>query len=381
MFLPAYMVDMTFKDEHGNTNIEAAKKHYWKELDKIKDDVVAYRGRCMHAPLLISHMWVSDQSKLMPVEEARNREKELLKQNKYMELGTPTKLIWNSSFDRGIEARADGEAKPIINPFTKGSDTLFERKGCVMIYEKPVTNKYGEIYPDQYFYMHDPYISISGGESLQATFVVMNPKYITEGYNGNCIVATYIGKPELKGEYLDIMEKLIQYYGNCPSMLWYEANAGADVRNHFINKHKQHVLCVRPQLAEGKSIYHKNIRDTGYVVGNLVSKIRLIDNLSDWLRQTTELNGETKMNIERIPCLYTIRQIILFNLDDNFDGVDALLGLPLAIAEYTSMYINEVQKKNSNNLAYLSSKLNPNISNERKKIKEWNQKMNPSNFG
>lgn len=344
-FIPAYMINMDFKDENGNTDIQAAKKYAWDKLETLKDNPVQYRAYCMHNPLLISHMWINSKGDMLPVEEASLREKELMVKNKYKELMLPVKLIWNSATQSGVEYRPDETLKPIINPYTEGQDS--DAEGCVVIYQKPEYNKYGKIYPDQYFYLHDPYVSNITGDSLGVVYVISNPKYIPEGLSGNEIVASYIGKnPRGKDAYTEEMEKLIQLYGNCPGMLWYEANRGEDVRNYFNNRNKQALLCVRPQLAKGTKGNMINVRDNGYMVGNLVAKISMIDNFADWLKQKSN-SEEGKLNIEVIPCLYLLRQIQMYNTDDNFDGVSAMLGYPLALKEFTSFQRTETIKKSN----------------------------------
>ena len=51
--------------------------------------------------------------------------------------------------------------------------------------------------------------------------------------------------------------------------------------------------------------------------------------------------------IETINCLFTLRQIELYNLDENFDGVSALLGAPLYLREKESnKIINQEATRN-----------------------------------
>ena len=182
---------------------------------------------------------------------------------------------------------------------------------------------------DLYYIVHDPYVSSTGGESLGATYVFANPKYLPEGHPGNTLMASYIGKPETLDKYNENLEKLVQYYGNPMGGLWYEANRGENVRHWFIKKNKQYVLSVRPTSIKGSRIYEAKTSEHGYLVGNKMAKINLVQYLNDWLLEETELSDGKKRNIERLPCLYTVRQIAMFDIndDENYDGVSALLGL------------------------------------------------------
>lgn len=353
LFLPAYMIDMSFKDKDGNTDIEAAKKTAWDKLDKLKDNPVGYRAACMHSPLLISHMWITSGGNFLPREEARAREKELLKKNAWRDLGKPVKLVWDQAAPRGVRADFDFNLTPIISPFVDGADKLDKREGCVVIYKEP---EFFDIKKkDLYYIVHDPYVSSTGGESLGATYVFANPKYLPEGHPGNTLMASYIGKPETLDKYNENLEKLVQYYGNPMGGLWYEANRGENVRHWFIKKNKQYVLSIRPTSIKGSRIYEAKTSEHGYLVGNKMAKINLVQYLNDWLLEETELPDGKKRNIERLPCLYTVRQIAMFDIndDENYDGVSALMGLPLALKEQEVIVQKEINNKNP--LTFLSN--------------------------
>lgn len=81
------------------------------------------------------------------------------------------------------------------------------------------------------------------------------------------------------------------------------------------------------------------------MVGSHVAKISMIDRLNEWLLEETQLVGEDepKLNIYRIPCIFTIRQIKAFELKGNYDLVSSMLGLPLALGE-----IQHTMKENMN---------------------------------
>jgi hypothetical protein len=351
LFLPVYMVNMDFKDENGNTDIQAAREHHWEKLETLKDNAVRYRAACMHAPLVPSHMWISSAGSFLPKEEALLQEKKLMVRNLWKDLAKPVKLIWDTDAPRGVRAETDNSLQMIVSPYIDGADKLQDRKGCVVIYREPILDNKKK---DLYFIVHDPYVSSYSGESLGVAYVVANPKYLPEGYPGNVIMATYIGKPESLETYNENLEKLVAYYGNPQHGLWYESNRGENVRFHFVKRNKQSVLSLRPTLIKGSKIHEQRISENGYIVGNKVAKLNMIQYLNDWLLEETSIDGETMKNIERIPCLYTLRQISLFEVDEdeNFDGVSALLGLPLAIKEQEITILTDKTKENK--LTFLS---------------------------
>lgn len=198
-----------------------------------------------------------------------------------------------------------------------------------MMYETPEFIN-GVTPPDMYCFVgHDPYVEedLDKGGSVGTTYIMMNPKYIPLGYRGNTIVASYIDKPSggLR-QYYENQEKLLSFYGNPIQGLWYEKNRGQDCRGHYISKNKVYLLAQTPQHSQGTNIFQKNIQSYGYNVGNRVVKLQLAKMMADWLLEETELADGVKKNIERIPDIYLIRQIIYYNLDDNFDAVDGFRG-------------------------------------------------------
>ena len=155
---------------------------------------------------------------------------------------------------------------------------------------------------------------------------------------------TYIGK-NLDGidRYNETLEMGMALYGNPVRNLWYEANRGDRLRAYFLKKRKADLLCLRPQFEQGQFIYSRTVSQTGYIVGNNLAKISLVDALRDWLLEKKEVNGIEYSNLERIPCIFTVRQIKSYNLKGNFDGVSALMGITLAIGEQNHRMMNKTK--------------------------------------
>jgi hypothetical protein len=287
-------------------------------------------------------MWLSEGGSLLPVKEAEERERELVRDNLYETLGTAIDMYWDSAAQYGVNYQIKTNPKPIYNFPIKAGDDL---TGEFMMYISPDKLKLNGIIPnDAVIVLHDPYISdeMDKGGSLGAAYFIVNPKYEVYGLPGNEIAATYIGK-NLDGidRYNEVLEMGIALYGNPVRNLWYEANRGDRLRAYFLKKKKADLLCLRPQFEQGQFIYSKTVSQTGYIVGNSLAKISLVDALRDWLLEKKEVNGIEIYNIERIPCIFTIRQIKSYNMKGNFDGVSALLGVTLAIGEQNHRMMNK----------------------------------------
>lgn len=359
-FLPAYMTASDFKDENGNTNYEEAITFYLKqrEIAEASNNPHILAIEKMNNPLVPSDMWQSNTGNILPVAEGQARERGLLNNRLYEKNYTPIKLLWDSDKPRGVDYEVDKSKKPFFEHKYR-----YEREdldGPIMIYEFP-QEIHGVVPNDMYkFIGHDPYVSdnMDEGDSLGATYIIMNPKYATQGFSGNCIVASYIGKPHGgRKEYYQNLEKLLAFYGNPIRGLWFEANRGDECKNYFVNRDKQHLLALRPQNINSASIYQRKITQYGYIVGqSSIQKADLIDKVHDWLLEPTTIGSETLLNIERIPDLFLIRQIIAFDMrTGNYDAVMALAGAILGIKEEERTIIDEIKNKHKHNpLTFLS---------------------------
>lgn len=338
-FLPAWATDMRFKDENGNTNIEAAIKEHKRIYEEKQDhkDPKVFQHHRMNYPMEIPDMWVTEEGSYLPVREAQHRERQLMQDRKYEDMGTPVKLYHREGTQTGIGYDVDLKVRPYYNWPLEERDTY---DPVVMIYHFPKTVN-GVIPDDAYIITHDPYVTdeMYKGGSLGVVHVWVSAKYIPQGFEGNCLAATLIGRPtEGLKRFNEILEMLVQFYGNPLHGLWYEANRGSDVRSHFLLKNKFNVLCLQPQFTQGQFIFAKQVNRTGFLVGDRTSKIHMLDKFTDWLLSETELRDEDGnvnklLNIYRIPCIFTIRQIIAYNLEDNFDAISSAIALPLALGE------------------------------------------------
>lgn len=382
-FLPAYMTATDFKDTNGNTDYDAAIEFYLKqrEIAENANNPQILTIEKMNHPLVPSDMWQSDKGEILPVAEAQNREKELMANRLYEKIYTPIKLFWDSSKPRGIHYDIEKDKKPFFEHKYRYDRTSLDAP--IMIYEFPQEIK-GHIPPDMYkFVGHDPYVSdnIDEGDSLGATYIVMNPKYVIHGYSGNCIVASYIAKPSGgRKAYYENLEKLLAFYGNPERGLWFEANRGDECKNYFVNRNKERLLCLRPQNVHNASIYQGKITQYGYILGSKASmKADLMDKMREWLLEETTIGGETKRNIERIPDIFLLRQMIAFDMKQgNFDAVMAFAGCILGMKENERQIMDELQNNNKTNRASFLSQNNRLFKNPdpRKSIEKRIQEMN-----
>lgn len=379
-FLPAYLTNVTFKDDNGNTDIEAALQYYMVRRTEAaeKSDPDVLRHEKMNFPIIPSDMWTSGKGHYFPVSELLEQERRLIHHSKYKTLGKPVKLTWDTASPYGVKSELDETSQPFYDfPYGKNMSSL---DGAILIYEEPNYIK-GEIPPDMYFFVLDPYVADDPeeGGSLGAFYGFLNPKYGPEGYNEMAMVCSYIGKhPDGKDGFYSNIEKIIAYYGENPRSLWYEANRGDSVRGYFVRRRKTHLLALRPSKEKGSSAYDKRVVDYGIMLSGIEHKIELISDTSDTLLLNVSHKGITKRYYETIPDIFLIRQMISFEIKKhkNFDAVSAFILMPLVVKELQHKIIDEAEKKNKHNpLLFLS--VNPNIfkpEDTAARLKKFNQK-------
>ena len=358
-FLPYYMTLIDCKDKNGNTDYEKAIERVNRERERkaASDDPKVLRDFLMNHPCFVREMWFNDSGTYFPIEELMQREQQLMEGQLYKKIGTPVKLFKKP--DGSVGYRVDNTSEPIIEfPITKNTLT----QGCIMIYEHPMPNAP----PDMYNIIgYDPYIEddIDKGGSLACTYILKNPKYESEGYNTDIIVASYIGKPKEGIDYYHRnQELLIEYYGNPPRSLWIENNRAERAIAYYRARRKEYLFAIRYGVLVDAKIRRINPSQYGFKVANRIDKLNYISYLNDWLtKETTHTledgTEETLPNLYRIPCLFLIRQLISYNLDGNFDAVSAMLGCAIAA--------NQIEKLEEMKLYKKQNRLKSVLSNER----------------
>jgi hypothetical protein len=371
-FLPFYMTLRQYKDKDGNTDFEKAAAYVNKvrEACRKSTDPSILKGEKMNRPCFVEEMWLTADGDIMPTAELQLRHEELMKNNLYQTIGTPIKLHWDSTHPQGVNYVVDHEGEP----FTDWPLDYSKRKvpqGCPMMYHPPIIVD-GKIPNDLYCFIgHDPYIQedITKGGSVGVTYILANPKYIPLGYHGNVIVASYIDKP-IQGlnYYYETQEKLMALYGNPNQGLWYEANRGQDCRAHYIGKNKANLLALTPQFTQGNNVFQKNITSYGYFTGNRDNIVSMSRWMRDWLLEETSfpdktgfLQDDNKRNVERIPCIFLIKQLLDYNFDDNFDAVDGFRGCIVGLRNAQIRERSETLRQTENSVRMSGYLNNPKI--------------------
>jgi hypothetical protein len=367
-FLPAYLMREDYKDEHGNTDIEAAIKYFEerRELKKRSKNPLNYLGELMNYPMKPSEMFISNNHNMLPVEEAMEQLRKLEIETSYDFIGDKVKLYFDHEAPNGVSYKLDlnNELTPIHKfPW----DPKLSREGCVMIYEYPQEID-GVVPQDAYIIGHDPVSSDSEtGPSLAAIYVLKVNKYANKiGHNE--IVASFVGRPYLgRHVYNEIMEQLSMFYGN--ATIFFE-DSGTDTTTYFRKRKKLHLLAQRPETVLSKTAIGRRAIAYGYPMGNRKQKIEGLNYLRDWLlEERTDVEGNTVTNLAYIKDKALLQEIINFNIDEgNFDRILALVGCMIGLEETHNQYVNtENQKHKEDILDHFNKKLKERIGLRRSK--------------
>jgi len=201
-------------------------------------------------------------------------------------------------------------------PLSKTAD----RKGAIEMYVMPQRGGDGKIPAYRYIAGVDPY-DADEGTSLGSIFIfdLWNDK----------IVAEYTGRPDTANEFYETCLTLIEYYNAT-------ANYENNLKGFFVyasNTNRVHLLAPTPQILRDVELL------TGALKGNNQYGTRATEFvnkyarklLADWLIKLRDTEyDEDGEPLNRILNLHTLRstalikELIMWNPDDNFDRVSAM---------------------------------------------------------
>jgi len=201
-FFPAHLCLPGYIDEHGNSDLKAAKEYEESKRKKYKDagkiaDLIAYKAE---RPMKLSEAFdVKSGSFFSAIVEIKVR-LEYLKHSKiYEKITTPVELYYDE--DGTVHVR-EASVNDVIWEFKHYPDG---REGTPVIYEMPED----PLAPYQYIIAYDPYRH-DQGTSLGAAYVYKTSKVFS--YTHDTIVASYIGRPKSFNKYNDTLIKLAELY-------------------------------------------------------------------------------------------------------------------------------------------------------------------------
>lgn len=351
-FMPYHYASNEWKDEHGNTDLELAHKHILKERKERSNGKGSRESLdyyVMSYPIVPSEMFLSKQGSFFPVSELRNRKKLLRKDDMYKYIAKPVHLFFDSTTPEGASYTVDTEG--VLNPLlgdTKITDKT-DLTGAPVIYEAPIKID-GKVPPNMYVFGCDPFekdIIPDKNPSLGAFYVLKTYEYSPQGYGYAQIVAEYVGRPNGGNiEFARTIDKLMRIYGASQGSLLIENNKGHALIDYFKkNSSMTHVLASKPVgLMDNKPAYYMPSKSVEYGMSttNQHTKLKLLSMVDQFLleERREDEEGNVIRNLDLLPSISLIEELITFNREDNFDRV---MALAMAVAQLRNLQ-NEIEK-------------------------------------
>lgn len=318
-----------YKDERGFSKIEEAKKALLKAREKAKvgnSGSDALNKEMQYRPMVPSEIFLTKASNIFPVAELRRRLGELQTSNTYELLEKKVELYFDPESPYNGVNYYINPSLIAINRFPWTSDSI---EGSTIIYELPHLID-GKVPKDAYIIGCDPFRDNTGlGSSFAAIYVIKTSKYPTiVGHDE--IVASYIGRPyQGVNQVNEILHKLSLFYGN--AKIYFE-NAVGNVKDYFEKIHRLDLLATQPvNVFNRKASYNTNESIIyGYPMSNEKIKLEALQYLRSWLLEPRENN---KRNVDLIPDRFLLQQLILFNMEGNFDAVMGFVGCVIGLEE------------------------------------------------
>jgi hypothetical protein len=171
----------------------------------------------------------------------------------------------------------------------------------------------------------------SGGKSLAS--ILVYKQYVSFEHTYDVIVAEYCGRHEDTDKMNEICLQMSLYYNKAEINV--ENEAGHDCLNYFKRKGYSYLLALQPDNLMAKYINNPKVKRTfGTPMNDKMKEIgeKLINN---WLinQRGKDEDGNMVYNMDVIPSVPLLQELIAYNRDANCDRVMALMMLLMLIEE------------------------------------------------
>lgn len=319
-FFPAYINRANCYDKDGNSDVIKALLEILNDRYIVKynsTDVNMITKRISELPITPAEAILRATKNLFPITELTERLTEI----------DNNPAFYNETYIGELVTQKDGavEFKPTydtpIRDFPLKDNKL---AGALEIYEMPLRDINGKVFPERYIVGHDPTDNDESNTlSLSSTFVL--------DLWTDRIVAEYTGRQQFAEDNYEILRKLCIFYN---AKCLYENNIKG-VFSYFSQKNCLYLLADTPEYLVDRQL----VKGIGY--GNTSKGVRAtlpINNYANKLIQQWLLKPCTKLQKQidgseveiQVPNLFNIKnrallkELILYNPDINVDRIRAL---------------------------------------------------------
>jgi len=319
-----------YYDKDGNSNEETVKEAVLRERENLRAagiDQNSLMQMIAEKPLCPSEAVLRTSGFYFPVHQ--------LKQQLSLIEGNPEKYInpnWIGRLEFDDETGIlNWRPDPLLRPHREWPGDIEE--GAVEIYEMPQKNAAGVIPYNTYIAGCDPVDrqTTDYTESLGSIFV-MN-RWTRR------IVAEYTGRPDNPRHFHEICRRLAMFYN---ATVMYE-NQLSGIFTHFEQKRCLHLLADTPKLLRDNITFREGTNVSKGVPASTRTNEKAREYIKSWLLDPIAQGSEI-LNYQKLRSIGALKELISWNIEDNFDRVSAL-GMLLLYDETLYKPEQEVVKK------------------------------------
>ena len=323
-FHPVYWNMEGFYDASGNSDKKGALAKEEETRNKIIKNSSGTSTLNQHNqeyPICPGEAFLTVNRNDFPVVELRNHYNKVIRENLNIKRGTPVTL-----FKEEGKIIAKPDLHDELEPLWDYKPKIANIKGCVIIFEGPISNPPRGLYKIGY----DPYRQDqSGGTSLGAFYVYKgNHKF---SYTRDTIVANYVGRPNTTDDFNRQAAMIAEFY-NAEIM---HENEVTSVKSYFMNYKLLHLLAVQPNAVISKNVKNSKVARIYGIHMNKQLKDAGEKYIKRWLLTERDIdeNGSKILNLETIYDIGLLEELINYNRKGNFDRVMAFRMLMFQIEE------------------------------------------------
>ena len=325
-FIPAWMGLNQFKDDLGNTNVEAAISYLLRirERKRKGQDKSAYNSELCQRPIFPSEAFLLDGGNIFPTADLKEH-------LGFVESTTDADVVGLNgtmivSGEGKAEFKVDINARPCRYPIGKDDD----KAGCVVVWASPdKDSQYG-----WYVAGNDPYDQDKASTSVSlGSLIVFQRASLDNGCNHDRIVAEYTARPQFARDFYEQCRRILMWYN--ASCLYENEKIG--IKTHFEMKNSLSLLAYTPTILKSNANSTVARMYGQHMSTPIKNEAELF--LRDWLMEDA---GDGRLNLHFIYSPQILKELINYNETGNFDRVIALM---LAVIQLKQMHRIVVKKK------------------------------------
>jgi hypothetical protein len=338
MFIEGYWSFNEYRDKNNYLDVERAYKSELEAREKLRssNDLESYYQRIQYSPLSWREAFLRSDSGYFDSYL-------ITQQLEYLErdsrAGKDYLIGWlNIGVNGEVVFDVDVEGRYIEADYPFRKDVDYSKCG-VVIYELPEKNKEGKIPYGLYIAGLDPYSQDEAPTSSSLGCIYIYKRmYDVVGGEYNKIVAEYVGRPKTFNEFYEISRRLLIYYN---AECLYENNVRG-FKEYLENKHCLYLLSREPEII--KDIIKDSYVSRQYGI-HMTREIKLymIQLIKDYIiGEYEDKDGNIKLNITKIKSKGLLKELLNFNLEDNFDR---FIGFGLCLLKDINMQKVKVKRE------------------------------------